>query len=81
MQTKRVIMNTFDPFEYLLGFAMIGTTISLIPDMSETLRFVLLLFTVVGASVKLWEQIKKSEHFKNDMLSLWKKIKGEKSRD
>jgi hypothetical protein len=74
-------MNTFDPFEYLLGFAMIGTTISLIPDMSETLRFVLLLFTVVGASVKLWEQIKKSEHFKNDMLSLWKKIKVEKSRD
>lgn len=78
MQTKRVIMNTFDPFEYILGFAMIGTTISLIPDMSETLRFILLLFTVIGASVKLWEQIKRSEHFKNDVIALWKKIKGGK---
>ena len=78
MQTKRVIMNTFDPFEYILGFAMIGTTISLIPDMSETLRFILLLFTVIGASVKLWEQVKKSEHFKKDILSLWKKIKRKK---
>lgn len=71
-------MNTFDPFEYILGFAMIGTTISLIPDMSETLRFILLLFTVIGASVKLWEQVKKSEHFKNDVIELWKKIKGGK---
>ena len=78
MQTKRVIMNTFDPFEYILGFAMIGTTISLIPDMSETLRFILLLITASGAIIKLWEQVKKSEHFKNDVIALWKKIKGEK---
>ena len=74
-------MNTIDPFEYILGFAMIGTTISLIPDMSETLRFVLLLFTVIGASIKLWEQIKKSEYFKKDILSLWKKISGREPKD
>lgn len=74
MQTKRVIMNTFDPFEYILGFAMIGTTISLIPDISEGLRLILLACTAIGAGVKLWEQIKKSEHFKNDMIVLWKKI-------
>lgn len=81
MQTKRVIMDAIDPFEYLLGLAMIGTTISLIPDMSESLRFVLLLFTVIGASVKLWEQIKKSEHFKNDIISLWKKIRKREPKD
>lgn len=75
MQTKRVIMNTFDPFEYILGFAMIGTTISLIPGISEGLRFILLLITAGGAVIKLWEQVKKSEHFKNDMVTLWKKIK------
>jgi uncharacterized membrane protein YqgA involved in biofilm formation len=81
MQTKTLKMNTIDPFEYLIGFAMIGTTISLIPDMSETLRFILLLATVIGAMIKLWEQIKKSEHFKNDMITLWKKIRGREPRD
>lgn len=81
MQTKRVIMNTFDPFEYILGFAMIGTTISLIPDLSEGLRFILLLITAGGAVIKLWEQVKKSEHFKNDMVTIWRKIKNREPKD
>jgi hypothetical protein len=81
MQTNEVRMNTIDPFEYIIGFAMIGTTISLIPDMSETLRFILLLFTVIGATIKLWEQIKKSEEFKKDMKCLWKKIRKREPKD
>ena len=80
MQTKEV-MTTTDPFEWIIGFAMIGATISMIPDMSETLRFILLLFTVIGAAVKLWEQIKKSEEFKKDMKCLWKKIRKREPKD
>lgn len=81
MQTKRVIMNTFDPFEYILGFAMIGATISLIPDMSETLRFILLLITASGAIIKLWEQFNKSEFFKKDIISIWEKIRNREPKD
>ena len=80
MQTNKV-MTTTDPFEWVIGFAMIGATISLIPDLSETLRFILLLFTVIGAAVKLWEQIKKSEEFKKDMKCLWQKIRKREPKD
>jgi hypothetical protein len=80
MQTKEV-MTTTDPFEWVIGFAMIGATISLIPDLSETLRFILLLFTVIGATIKLWEQVKKSEEFKKDMKCLWQKIRKREPKD
>lgn len=80
MQTKEV-MTTTDPFEWVIGFAMIGATISLIPDLSETLRFILLLFTVIGATIKLWEQVKKSEEFKKDMKYLWQKIRKREPKD
>jgi hypothetical protein len=81
MQTNDLKMNTIDPFDYVIGLGMIGTTISLIPDMSEGLRFILLLITAGGAVIKLWEQVKKSEHFKNDMVTLWKKIRKREPKD
>jgi hypothetical protein len=71
-------MKHIDSFDYILGFSLIGTAISLIPEMSETLRFILLLATCVGAVIKLWEQVKKSEHFKEDIKCLWRKIKNRK---
>jgi hypothetical protein len=81
MQTNDLKMNTIDPFDYVIGLGMIGTTISLIPDMSEGLRFILLLITAGGAVIKLWEQVKKSEEFKKDMKCLWKKIRKREPKD
>lgn len=74
METKEIKMSSTDPFEYILGFALVGTTVSLIPDISEILRLILLACTAVGAGVKLWEQIKKSEHFRSDIIALWKRL-------
>lgn len=78
MQIKRVKMNTIPAFEQTLMLGLIGSVVSLIPDMNEGIRFLILIATFFGVVIKVWEQIKKSEHFKNDVIELWKKISGRK---
>lgn len=67
-------MHHIPPFEQVLGLGIIGTLASII-DMNESLKFLILLLTFVGLIVKLWEQIKKSEFFLEDIKKLWAKIR------
>ena len=66
-------MSNIPPFEQVLGLGVIGTVTSII-DMNESLKFLILIFTFLGLVVKLWEQIKKSEFFLNDVKSIWHKF-------
>jgi hypothetical protein len=66
-------MSHIPPFEQVLGLGIIGTLASII-DMNESLKFLILLLTFVGVVIKLWEQIKKSEFFLNDIKGIWSKI-------
>jgi hypothetical protein len=66
-------MHHVPPFEQVLGLGIIGTLASII-DMNESLKFLILLLTFVGVVIKLWEQIKKSEFFLNDIKGIWSKI-------
>jgi len=67
-------MHHVPPFEQVLGLGIIGTLASII-DMNESLKFLILLLTFVGLVIKLWEQVKKSEYFLEDVKNLWKKFK------
>jgi len=67
-------MHHVPPFEQVLGLGIIGTLASVI-DMNESLKFLILLLTFVGLIIKLWEQVKKSEYFFEDVKNLWKKFK------
>jgi hypothetical protein len=67
-------MHHIPPFEQVLGLGIIGTLASVI-DMNESLKFLILLLTFVGLVIKLWEQVKKSEFFFEDVKNLWKKFK------
>ena len=67
-------MNHVPPFEQVLGLGLIGTLASII-DMNESLKFLILLLTFLGLIVKLWEQIKKSEYFLEDIKKMWAKIR------
>ena len=67
-------MHHIPPFEQVLGLGIIGTLASVI-DMIESLKFLILLLTFVGLVIKLWEQIKKSEYFLEDIKKLWAKFK------
>ena len=66
-------MSNIPPFEQVLGLGVIGTVTSII-DMNESLKFLILILTFFGLVVKLWEQIKKSEFFLNDVTNIWRKI-------
>ncbi len=67
-------MSHIPPFEQVLGLGLIGTLASII-DMNESLKFLILLLTFLGLIIKLWEQIKKSEYFLEDIKKLWAKFK------
>ena len=67
------VMHHVPPFEQVLGLGIIGTLASII-DMNESLKFLILLLTFLGVIIKLWEQIKKSEFFLNDIKGIWSKI-------
>jgi hypothetical protein len=67
-------MHHVPPFEQVLGLGIIGTLASVI-DMNESLKFLILLLTFLGLIIKLWEQVKKSEYFLEDVKNLWKKFK------
>ena len=74
---KRLAINEMShipPFEQVLGLGVIGTLASII-DMNESLKFLILLLTFLGLIIKLWEQIKKSEFFLEDIKKLWAKFK------
>lgn len=66
-------MSHIPPFEQVLGLGVIGAITSVI-DMNESLKFFILLVTFVGVVIKLWEQIKKSEHFLPDLKNMWAKF-------
>lgn len=66
-------MNHIPPFEQVLGLGLIGTLASIL-DMNEALKFMILILTFSGLVVKLWEQIKKSEHFLPDLKKIWDKL-------
>lgn len=66
-------MHHVPPFEQVLGLGIIGTLASII-DMNESLKFLILLLTFVGLIIKLWEQVKKSEFFLEDVKGIWRKI-------
>jgi hypothetical protein len=66
-------MHHVPPFEQVLGLGIIGTLASII-DMNESLKFLILLLTFVGLIIKVWEQVKKSEFFLEDMKGIWRKI-------
>ncbi len=67
-------MNNIPPFEQVLGLGVIGTLASII-DMNESLKFLILLLTFLGLIVKLWEQIKKSQYFLEDIKKFLAKFK------
>jgi hypothetical protein len=67
-------MHHVPPFEQVLGLGIIGTLASVI-DMNESLKFLILLLTFLGLIIKLWEQVKKSEYFLEDIKKLWAKFK------
>jgi len=66
-------MNHISPFEQVLGLGIIGTLASIM-NMNESLKFLILILTFVGMLIKIWEQVKKSEHFLPDLKKLWDKI-------
>jgi hypothetical protein len=66
-------MHHVPPFEQVLGLGIIGTLASII-DMNESLKFLILLLTFVGLIIKVWEQVKKSEFFLEDVKGIWHKI-------
>jgi hypothetical protein len=66
-------MSHIPPFEQVLGLGVIGAVTSVI-NMNESLKFLILLVTFIGVIVKLWEQIKKSEFFLNDVKNIWRNI-------
>ena len=66
-------MNHIPPFEQVLGLGLIGTLASIL-DMNEALKFMILILTFSGLVIKLWEQIKKSEHFLPDLKKIWDKL-------
>ena len=66
-------MSHIPPFEQVLGLGVIGAVTSVI-NMNESLKFLILLVTFIGVVVKLWEQIKKSEFFLNDVKNIWRNI-------
>lgn len=67
-------MNHIPPLDYIIGLGIIGTVTSLM-EMNEVLRMLILLGTFIGIAVKLYEQVKNSSHFYNDVKALWKWIK------
>lgn len=80
MEKQKVIISlgmnlNLDPFNYTLAFGLIGSVVSLVPEMNEALRFLILLATFAGIVIKTWEHVKNSTHFKEDMKMLWKKIR------
>jgi purine-cytosine permease-like protein len=70
-------MNHISPFEQVLGLGIIGTLASIM-NMNESLKFLILILTFVGMVIKIWEQVKKSEYFLNDIKKLWNKISQKK---
>lgn len=66
-------MSHIPPFEQVLGLGIIGTITSVM-NMNETLKFLILILTFLGLIIKIWEQIKKSEFFLNDVINIWRKI-------
>lgn len=66
-------MNHVPPFEQVLGLGIIGTLASIV-DMNESLKFLILILTFLGLIIKLWEQIKKSEFFLEDIKKIGRKI-------
>lgn len=78
-------MNHVTPYEYLLGFAAIGTLISAI-EMADALRLIILVLTAIGTVIKLIEQVYKSKESLSSFINsictncrkIWKKIKGQK---
>ena len=66
-------MSHIPPFEQVLGLGIIGAVTSVM-NMNETLKFLILILTFLGLVVKLWEQIKKSEFFLEDIKKIGRKI-------
>lgn len=66
-------MNHIEPFDYVIGLAVIGSMVSMM-DINEVIRLLILLFTLIMIIIKTWEQIKKSEHFLTDIKSIWSRI-------
>jgi hypothetical protein len=66
-------MSNIPPFEQVLGLGVIGAVTSVM-SMNETLKFLILILTFLGLLIKLWEQIKKSEFFLNDIKNIGRKI-------
>lgn len=66
-------MSNIPPFEQILGLGIIGTLASIV-DMNESLKFLILILTFLGLVIKLWEQIKKSEFFLEDIKKFGRKI-------
>jgi hypothetical protein len=66
-------MSNIPPFEQVLGLGVIGAVTSVM-SMNETLKFLILILTFLGLLIKLWEQVKKSEFFLNDVKNIGRKI-------
>ena len=66
-------MSNIPPFEQVLGLGVIGAVTS-VTNMNESLKFLILILTFLGLVVKLWEQIKKSDFFLNDVTNILRKI-------
>lgn len=67
-------MTQSEPFLWVMSLSIIGTMFSFV-EMNEALRFVILLGTSLGVLVKTWEQVRKSDKFQQDIVSIWTKIK------
>lgn len=72
-------MSNIPPFEQILGLGLIGTLTSIM-DINESLKFLILFLTFSGLLIKLWEQIKKSEFFLDDIKKIGRKIFGKNGK-
>lgn len=73
-----VSSNHLEPFDYILGFATVAAFVSVV-DITEILRLIVLVITVIGATIKLIQQYFKSESeltkFYDKIKLLWKMIR------
>lgn len=60
------VLNEIPKVEQIIGMALIGTVVSM-TNISETLRVLILILTVVGICIRLYGQFKESP-LKSDLI-------------
>jgi membrane protein insertase Oxa1/YidC/SpoIIIJ len=76
-------MNIFEhvpTFQKILGLSILGTLVSII-NMNEYLRLLILGVTAISMTIKLYEQVRKTEFLQHETRSLWRKLMRKKLKE